>query len=235
MGIDIAIPLKRDRFTNYYELRMTLRSIEQNLTGYRNIYIIGEKPGWITNVTHIPCTDIYHRKAFSIFRKMLTAAKNQDVSQNFISWADDTYLLQPFHTSEIKDWYDGTLKEWTCKNINSLYRQIIKNTWNLFPDGLFYNVHTPCIYEKHRFIEMKKYDWSVTQLLIKSTYFNSGSSNPEPMKDPKRHPGLFYSTSDKLKPEDHQLFKTHLPNPSRYEADNKTNGKATCSMAKAAR
>jgi len=229
MGLDIIIPLAKDRKSNYYELRMTLRSIEKNLVGYRNIYILGEKPGWIRNVTHLPIPDVHHRKAFSIFRKMMTAAKMDEVSQHFISWADDTYLLEPLHTSGIKDWYDSTLKEWTYKNINSLYRQIIKNTWRLFPEGLFYNVHTPCIYEKERFIGLNKYNFSTTQYLIKSVYFNSAESNPVQMKDPKRNKGLFFSTNGAVPKDITVLF----PNPSIYEADHKTNAKAAFGMAKA--
>jgi hypothetical protein len=216
MGIDIAIPLARDRYHSYYELKMTLRSIETNLTGYRNIYIIGEKPNWITNVTHIPLKDLTGRKAYSIYRKMLTAANNESVSTKFISWSDDTYLLEPLNVEGIKDWYDETLKDWTFKNINNLYRNIIKNTWKVFPDGLFYNVHTPCVYEKERFIGLNKYNWTTTEYLIKSMYFNDGESNPVPMKDPKRHKGLFYSTQ-KMTGEDDKMLRGMFSKKSKFE------------------
>lgn len=229
--IDIAIPLAKDRHTNYFELRMTLRSIEKNLTGYRNIYLIGELPSWVTNVTHIPIPDMAGRKAFSIFRKMITAAKNETVTQNFISWADDTYLLESLPASGIKHWYDETLLHWTQLNINSLYRSIIKNTWKVFPDGLFYNVHTPCIYDKDKFKYLNQYNWTTTEYLIKSLYFNHNTSDPVPMKDPKRHKGLFYSTSGKIDPETNVMFKELFPNPSTYEADNKANAKTALSLA----
>jgi hypothetical protein len=196
---------------------MTLRSIETNLSGYGKIYIIGEKPGWITNVTHVPVPDMTGRKAFSIFRKMMTAAKNETVSTKFISWSDDTYLLEPLAVEGIKDWYDETLKDWTFKNINALYRNIIKNTWKVFPDGLFYNVHTPCVYEKERFVGLNKYNWSTTEYLIKSMYFNDGESKPVPMKDPKRHKGLFYSTGSKMTGEDDKMLRELFNKKSRYE------------------
>ena len=230
--MDIIIPLAKDKKSNYYELRMTLRSIEKNLSGYRNIYLIGEKPSWVTNVTHIPLNDLPGKKAFSIFRKIMTAAKEETVSDNFIAWADDTYLLEPLPATEIKDWYDNTLKHWTHLNINSLYRQIIKNTWNLFPDGLFYNVHAPCIYDKGRFQELSKYDFSTTGLLTKSTYFNSRESNPVQMKDPKRQRGLFMSTCEKVSVEEQKLLGSLFPNPSIYETHNKANAKTTPGMAK---
>lgn len=233
--MDIAIPLARDRQTNFLELRMTLRSIEKNLTGYRDIYIIGEKPSWLTNVIHIPLQDLAGRKAWSIFRKMSTAAGNESVSKKFISWSDDTYLLQPLQTSDIKDWYDNTLLHWTRLNINSLYRNIINNTRVVFPDGLFYNVHTPCIYDKDKFKELNKYNWTKTEYLIKSMYFNHNESNPVPMKDPAKHKGMFYSSSGRIDIETNKMFKELFPNPSRYEANNNTNTKAASSLAEAAR
>lgn len=233
--MDIVIPLAKDRYTNYYELRMTLRSIEKNLTGYRDIYIIGEKPGWLNNVIHIPLNDISGRKAWSIFRKMLTAANSESVSQKFISWADDTYLLEPLQTCDFKAWYDNTLQYWLTLNVNSLYRNIIRNTHKEFPEGIFYNVHTPCIYDKDKFKSLTKYNWSTTEYLIKSMYFNLYPYNPEPMKDPKRHKGLFYSSSGKMYVNEDKMLRELFPNPSRYEANNNTHTKAAFSLAKAAR
>lgn len=231
MEVDIIIALANDQRFNYAELRYTLRSIEKNLSGYRDIYLIGEKPSWITNVIHIPQKDIRGRTAFSIFSKFMTAANNENVSQKFISWADDTYLLKPLLVEGIKDWYDQTLKDWTYRNINSLYRNIIRNTWKIFPDGLFYNVHTPCIYDKDKFKALNKYDWKTTEYLIKSLYFNHNESDPVPMRDPKRHRDLFLSTSGKIDVEINKIFKELFSKPSRYEADNKTISNAASSMA----
>lgn len=220
MDADIIIPLARDR--NYYELRMTLRSIEKNFSGYRDIYLIGEKPSWVQNVIHIPMPDRSNRKAFNIYSKMMKAATSESVTQNFISWADDTYLLEPLDSTGIKDWYCETLKHWTLLNVNTLYRNIIKNTMKVFPEGLFYNVHTPCIYEKGRFQGLSVYDWGRTDYLIKSMYFNAGESNPVKMEDPKRHKGLFYSTANKIHSDEEKMLRQLFPNPSRYETNNNT-------------
>lgn len=231
--MDIIIALANDQRFNYAELRYTLRSIEKNLSGYRDIYLIGEKPSWVTNVIHIPQKDIRGRTAFSIFSKFMTAANNENVSQKFISWADDTYLLKPLPVEGIKDWYDQTLKDWTYKNINSLYRNIVRNTWKVFPDGLFYNVHTPCIYDKDKYKLLNQYDWKTTEYLIKSMYFNHNESEPVPMKDPKRHTDLFLSTSGKIGHEENKLFKELFHKPCKYEADNNANAKAASGMAEA--
>lgn len=104
MGTDIIIALANDSRFNYAELRYALRSIEKNLTGYRDIYLIGEKPGWVQNVIHIKQKDT-SRKQYSIYNKFMTAAKTESVSKNFLRWDDDVYLLEKMHVDDVKDWY----------------------------------------------------------------------------------------------------------------------------------
>lgn len=220
--LDIAIPLAKCR-NNYNELRYTLRSIDQYFP-HRNIYLIGEKPSWVHNVIHIPMNDIPGRKAFSIFRKMMAAAKLPEVSDPFISWSDDTYLMQPI--TEIKDWYSGTLAHWAKANIHNQYKTIVARTWKMFPDGLFFNVHAPCAYQKDRFIDMARLPFSSMELLVKSTYFNSGPSNPVEMTDPKIQKGIFYSSGHEMKTSEILMLNSLFPNPSKYETNHKANTKA---------
>jgi hypothetical protein len=234
MSKDIIIAQANEKASNYYELRMTLRSIAQNLTGYRDIYLIGEKPSWVQGIVHIPAKDIFQRKQLSIYRKFLIAAQTESVSDNFIRWDDDVYLLQPFNTSEIKDWHDGTLKDWTQKNINLMYRNVIKNTMKLFPDGLYYDIHAPRIFNKEKYRELEKYKWITTELLTKSTYFNGIDANPVQMRDPKSETGIFHSTNGKLKPSDLRIIE-RFEKPCKYEADNIANSKTASSLAETAR
>ena len=216
MGIDIIIALANNRITNYYDLRMALRSIDKHLTGHGNIYLIGDKPGWVKNVIHIPKTDTT-RKQYSIYNKFLTAANNESVSDNFIRWDDDVYLLELLDVSGIKDWYEGTLKEWSIKNINTLYRNVVKNTMKLFPDGLYYDVHAPRIFNKEKYREMSKYDWARNEYLTKSTYFNMVQADPVPMPDPKKEKGLFMSSGEKQKPEENKVLREMFCKPSKFE------------------
>lgn len=233
--MDIIIPLAKDPRHAYAELRYTLRSIDQNLSGHSNIYIIGAKPNWIHNVIHIPFEDLPRQKAYSIFRKMLFAARHEIVSQQFISWADDTYLMEKLHVTEIKAWYHETLKDWIKKSINSRYCEIIKSTMKLFPDGLFFNVHTPCIYEKEKFKEIEQYRFDQTELLTKSTYFNHHKIEGEIMQDPKLQRGLFYSSGGTMKTSEVMMLKKYFPNSSRYETNDKANAQTAFSMVEAKR
>lgn len=228
--MDIIIALKLDR--TFQELRYALRSIETHLTGYRDIYLFGAKPSWVQNVIHIRHGDQTQRKQLNIYKKFLAAANTESVSENFIRWDDDVYLLNPMDVSEIKDWHGGTLKHWSELNINTLYRNVIKNTLQIFPDGLYYDIHAPRVFNKEKYKELEKYPWLRKEILTKSTYFNHVQSAPVEMKDPKRHKDLFYSTNN-LSHEDEKMLRNLFPNPSRYEADNKANAKATSGMAEA--
>lgn len=213
--IDIIIPLALDR--NYYELLMTLRSIEKNLTGYRDIYLIGEKPRWAQNVIHVPMRDLHGRKQYSIFLKVMRAAEMESVSRFFIRWDDDCYLLQSLHVNDFKHWCSGTLAEWAVKNINTLYRSVVKNTLNLFPNGLYYDIHPPHVYEKEKYLSLDTEKWRRTELLTKSYYFNNVDSEPVQMEDPKKKKGLFYSTASRIHSDEQKMLREMFKLPSKYE------------------
>lgn len=206
--MDIVIPYKKDH-NNGLELRFALRSIEKYLTGYRDIYLIGDKPDWFTEAKfildftpiysslmpsggmslmsrinkstssfHISFNDVPLRKQFSIMQKLLSAY-NSSVSQEFIYWHDDHFLLKP--CSEIKPWYEGTLKEALGKASGS-YHTAIQNTLDHFGNIKYFDIHTPCIFEKEKIQELNKLDWS-KEYIIKSSYFNN--SEGEEMQDCK--------------------------------------------------
>lgn len=71
---DILIPLGTGSRHQDFELRMCLRSIEKHLTGYGNIFIVGDKPDWIQNVIHIPAKDNPNNwnRARNIYDKIMT-------------------------------------------------------------------------------------------------------------------------------------------------------------------
>ena len=216
--MDIIIALANDKINNYAELRLTLRSIDKNFSGYGDIYLIGSHiPSWVHNIIHIKQEDIFNRKQLSIYKKFLSAANTESVSPDFLRWDDDVYLLEPLHSSQIKDWHEGTLDEWAKKNVNLMYGNAIRNTLKIFPDGLYYDVHAPRKFNKERYKELERYEPHRKEILTKSTYFNHVGGDPVYMKDPKTERGLFYATN-KLGSNDIKWLRQMFPNPSRYEA-----------------
>lgn len=164
--MDIVIPFKKEFESE--ELRYTLRSIEQNLTGYGQIFLIGDHPEWLTNVTVIEATD-FHVKQSSLCNKMMLAARDERVSEKFIRWDDDHFLLKPLNAQDIKYWYSERLSDWE-KRARSVYRDVIIRTKEENGDKEYFDVHTPIIIEKEKFLSMQDIVDKKREVLIKSTY-----------------------------------------------------------------
>lgn len=205
------------------ELTYALRSIEKNLTGYRDVYLIGVKTK--LNTKHLPCADIEVRKEFSIANKIWTACKCEAISDPFIMWHDDHFLLKPMDVSEFKYWHNGDLEK-TLLRSKGLYQAAIKNTMELgFKTN--YDIHTPLVIEKQRFFENVIKDW-VKECLLKTLYCREGGEFMEDCKInipytkariyEKLKDRLFFSTGPQgLQPEMMEIFNELYPNKSNYE------------------
>ena len=107
--IDIVIPLGTGSLWKDNELRICLRSVQQNMEGVRNIYIVGVKPKWLSGVVWIKMTDLPGCRQFNIMRKVLTACKSEALSENFLFMNDDHYVMKKIHAMDIPYWYSGML------------------------------------------------------------------------------------------------------------------------------
>lgn len=225
--MDIVILYRKDEHGGI-ELKMTLRSIQKYLTGYENIWIVGDKPP-CQNVKYLPCQDVRERKEFSIANKLLTACKCDEISDPFLRWDDDIFLLKPLDVSEIKNWSDGTL-EGVKKIASGGYWLAVHHTIEAGCEKNF-DTHTPLIIEKKRFAEtVMMADWQPgREFCVKSLYCNG--LDGEEMKDlkinmPAYEPHLkkkiegrlFFSTGPLgLQPEMMNLFEELYPEKSVYE------------------
>lgn len=224
--LDVVIPYKSE--INQGELKFALRSIEKNLSGYDNIFIVGHKPKWIQNVIHIPAKDYPGRKAFSIMQKTLLACNDERLSENFIFTNDDIYFLKPIHVNDIKYWYEGTLEDWLKKTPSAKYKVQIKNTINtIMAQSAYMDIHAPIIYDKQFFKDLM---WPFqSEFLVKSLYYELVGGEIEPMTDLKLNghipadrirklirDRLFFSSSQFTNQVERVLTELY-PNKSRYE------------------
>lgn len=224
----IVIPYKDDILSGL-ELRFALRSIDQHLTGVDNIVIIGTPPDWYKGEFK-EAKDYNHRKQFSIYSKLLVACELENVSEDFIMFNDDHFLLKNIMVLQIMDWHNGYLKDTLHRNHGIRYKEAIANTLQLRPDALNYDIHTPCIYNKSAF----KYLFSnrTDEICIKSYYFDWRNSPFErEMPDLKINQllskeaikelikdRLFFSTSTNgMKKPMIELLNELYPKPSKYE------------------
>jgi len=147
------------------ELRFALRSIDKNFTGFDDVILItDESPGWY-NGNVLVHKDVSSRKQLNIISKLYCVPDNQ-----FIMFNDDHFLLKPL--TEIKNWYDGTLKT-ALNKASGRYYQAVKNTLDHFGDIRYFDVHTPCIFTSEQIHRVFRLEWGDREFVIKSAAFNS--------------------------------------------------------------
>lgn len=158
MLIDIVIPLGNRSIQKNVELRFALRSIEKHLTGVGNVFIIGHKPDWVTNVIHIPADDD-PRNRFrdrNICNKIIAACRDERVSKDFLVVHDDHFLLSDYEAGAFPYYSHATIKPGQGQYANTK-----KNTISLLGQVNDYDCHCPILFNKERFMRsVALADWS---------------------------------------------------------------------------
>lgn len=181
----IVIPYKQE-VHNGLELKYALRSIEKNLTGWDEIILLGQHPSGF-DIPFAYYDDYPGRKEFSVYNKLMAACTCLKISEDFIYWNDDHFLLKPLGVSEIKYWHNGPL----AQRLGHVYnRELLKTQMTLkYLQTVFevnnYDVHTPIVFNKSHFKHIFK---NLTEeICIKSYYANNTdlNGNSEFMEDCK--------------------------------------------------
>lgn len=174
MPVDVVIPL-RDKPSVYddEELRYSLRSIDKHMD-VRDVWVVGQPRGWLS-VNWIPATDAGSTRYNSAYRKIMKACYNPYVSDPFVLFNDDFFLLK--RLNEIPDYYDGTLKD-RIKTTGGEYFKMLKKSLD-YSDGKNYAVHTPVVIHKELF---KRIPEGVSYRVV---YGSMSDNKKEQLTDPK--------------------------------------------------
>jgi hypothetical protein len=179
MKTSIAIPLGTGSRWNDTELRYCLRSAEKHLTGYGDVFIIGERPEWLRNVIHIPCPD-YGDKTYdkerNIYGKIMAACADDRVTDDFFFMNDDHFLLQDYEAGKFPYYCQGWLGEFmTVTDYNNTVRNTNELLWPLGHDCLYFDIHCSIVYSKEKFTWcVSDADWSKPfGYCIKTVYGNT--------------------------------------------------------------
>lgn len=113
--MDIIYPLRKASRYNDIEIRMSLRSVETYLLKFNKVFIIGHLPEWCQNVVHIPAQDQHAIPDRNIHEKILLACNHPDLSDDFLFFNDDHYLLSFFEAPGFPYYYSKTLDEYVKK------------------------------------------------------------------------------------------------------------------------
>lgn len=156
----LFIPLANSSAWDHNELRFALRSWEK-FGNIDDLLIIGHKPAWLKNAQHIQFVE-YNSKPRNIYDKIKIAAETYD---KFIYANDDHFLLKPL--INLPYYYQCKLKDY--RNGGETFMRYVANTRALFPEGLYFDVHTPIVVHSE-IVKSLKYEKDV---LFKSLYCNT--------------------------------------------------------------
>src|SRR5690554_251908 len=172
--IDVVIPL-RDIPSPYNdeELRYCLRSIEKYMD-VRDVWVVGQPRDWLS-VNWIPLSDRVKSRFGSAHLKIRAACDNPFVSDPFVLFNDDFFLLKPL--KEFPDYYDGTLEE-RIESAGGGYLNILKKSKS-FSDGKNYATHTPVSIDKEIFKTIPE------GISYRIAYGSRSGNEKKEMKDPK--------------------------------------------------
>ena len=191
--MDVLYILGRGSKHDDMELRLSLRCLEKNAEGIDRIFIVGNCPDWVQNVTHIPAEDTWTAENNS-FQKILIACRS-DISDEFLLMNDDFFMLAPFNV-ETYPYYDRDKLTKRVEENNPYNRSINKTIDVLKLFGVFnptnYDVHCPFRIQKNTFLLLESlaelFKEENTGVLCRSIYgniFNIVDDYGGPVSDPK--------------------------------------------------
>lgn len=179
--MDVLYVLGKGSKYNNAELRFSLRSLQKFLTGVDRVVIVGERPSFVKNVEHLPYREQYSIPDINIYLKIKHACEN-GISDKFLFVNDDHFLLDYFDTEKFPNFAEGTVDEYLKKRraLNDYTRRVKRAAPG---DSPFFDVHTPIVYERKKFLDMK-YDM-VDGQTIKTLYGYTYKLEPTPFVDLK--------------------------------------------------
>lgn len=186
VGVDVVIPLGSGSvWEDNNELRYCLRALEQNFLDLRHVFVVGTRPGWLSDqAVHIPADDVYrHNKDANIIRKILLACEHPSIGTHFVRCSDDEVILKPTRFAEMSALQESNLRR-VRRHHQKLWRMRLRQTSGYLESkhmqsGMF-DVHAPVPMETQRFREVMAdapYQDGIG-LCVDSLYFNIDTLRP---------------------------------------------------------
>lgn len=172
--ITLFIPYIDSLYSDFQELKYALRSWEKHCKEPFEVVLVGFKPDWITNITHLP-----HQRLLDIRENLVADAVSKlstflDYFQgtDFVRTYDDIFLLQDLTLDELKEVYGlkhikGLLQNtWRQQKTRTI--QVLGKKFN----GYHTESHCPEFFNTNRMRRViKKYDPFVNRLLTSTLYY----------------------------------------------------------------
>ena len=160
---------------------MTLRSLSR-LQDLGQVFIIGYIPTWINQdeVTFIPFPDPYQSKDANLLNKLLRAANEDSLTDDFIVFSDDQPLLSPVYSDDFQAYAMEDLKG--RKHYNTAWKRRLRDTRDILDSkgATAYNFegHIPYMVNKEKVKELLNWPILNGSMTIFTTYFNAHGIPP---------------------------------------------------------
>lgn len=179
--MDIVYILGKGSCWGDNEIRFSLRSVEKNVLDVGNVFIVGECPDWLKNITHIPAEDFSSRKWRNAFHKIGVACRDSRVSEDFLLMNDDFFIMQNVRILDYPFYHSGKLPSFRLAPFRgvSFKRK----------DFLNYGVHRPFRYNKAKFLAIEKIINKALDCPVRSFYGNYYNIGGKFCRDPIITPG----------------------------------------------
>lgn len=224
--LDIVYPYKQKG--DGTELRYSLRSLKN--VPHRNVFIVGDCPDWVENITHIKIPQDQMTKYANARGNIVAACEHSDLSDDFILMNDDFYVMSPLpdvpvlHRGDL----DHFISSWPHRS--AYYDLMVSTRTVLRSIGIeranFYEIHIPTVINKHQLLAMLE-DFKGEQFMFRTLYHNyyrsGGTSHPDVKKNTPKddfNEPVFLSSSDAIAK--HMYFRSimrrRFRQPCYYEA-----------------
>lgn len=185
---------------NGLELKYTLRSLK-NLTDWNGeVYIVGDREDWFSDIWHIPVSTIPNQPLKDVENKIRIALTRSGIEDDYIYMNDDIYICSKTKTKWL---HRGELQGDTTGYYRKL--KLYTRKWLALrgiTEPLDYEVHAPVLMNKEKRLEISKHivasNYSVQ---ARSLYGNMYKVGGELFEDKKTHSskllsGQIISTQD---------------------------------------
>lgn len=210
-----------------FEIKMSLRSVEKNLSNVKDVWVVGECPTWL-NVNHIPAIDPFEVPDRNILSKIMKAVEHPDITDDMVFFNDDHFLLKPFDAELFPYYYSMEMEAYLKSRGTDNYRRRVRNSYEFLKakdlPTKYFDSHTPILYNKSKFKQiMGELDWNKAPgFVLKSVYANSLKIEGIQQEDyrggliPSGNVNIF-STLPSLKANIQRFLTEQFPKPSKYE------------------
>jgi len=186
--IDVVYKLGSGSKWENRELRYSLRSLSY-FKDLGKVYVVGYRPDWIKNITHIPASDPHlSNKDCNLINKIILASQDPYISQQFLNFSDDQVLLKECSVEDfITPYYDNSLIQFLPNQQLNRWKTRLKNTIRALQEKGFsancYESHIPILIDKNSYTRaVFQYNYPEGQGMCGNTlYINTTGKRGDPL------------------------------------------------------